>query len=88
VLIGVQPAEIDDYGGSLRPIVDAAIEPAMAVAVEELKSLGATVTRRQAPVEALGPDALDRALYETERPSAAEACRIGDARFLDIQAGD
>ncbi|MDV6330616.1 HyaD/HybD family hydrogenase maturation endopeptidase [Asticcacaulis sp. 201] len=88
VLIGVQPAEIDDYGGSLRPIVDSAIEPAIAVAVEELKALGATVTRRRASVEALGPDALDRALYETERPSAAEACRIGDPRFLDIQAGD
>jgi len=100
VLIGVQPAEIEDYGGSLRPVVDAAIQPALEVALAELQALGARVWRRNASsaaqtdsqtaplIEPLGPDALDRRLYEEERPSESEAFRKGDARFLDLQGRD
>jgi hypothetical protein len=37
----------------------------------------------------LSPGAVAIHAYEGERPSAAEACRIGDARFLNqIQRGE
>jgi hydrogenase maturation protease len=85
LLVGVQPAELEDYGGSLRPEVKAQIEPAMAAALEYLRGFGVEVKPRpaQAPAEAgLAPASVGIAAYEQGRPSAAEACRVGDARFL------
>lgn len=40
LLIGVQPVELDDFGGDLRPAVRAAIEPALALALAALARLG------------------------------------------------
>jgi hydrogenase maturation protease len=82
VLIGVQPAEIRDFGGSLRPAVEAQIEPALSIAVERLRGWGARVMPRAAPGETLTAAALGREAYEGGRPSEAEACRSGDIRFL------
>ena len=83
VLIGVQPQEIEDYGGSLRPLVAAAIAPACRLAAEELVRHGIPVTERSATaVPPLGPQALERAAYEDGRPSEDDAWRHGDARFL------
>lgn len=83
VLIGVQPESIEDFGGSLSPVVDAVIGKALDVAVDELVSLGVSVELRDRvePGE-LGPRALKRQSYEAERPTETEACRIGDIRFL------
>jgi lipid A disaccharide synthetase len=39
-------------------------------------------TRAEPPAEPLSPGALAIQAYEAGRPSEAEACRIGDARFL------
>jgi hydrogenase maturation protease len=81
VLIGVQPVELEDYGGSLRPAVRDQLDPAIGRALAVLRSWG--VAARDADdvvepgVEALG---LDR--YESERPSADAACRYGDERVL------
>jgi len=49
LLIGVQPEELDDYGGSLRDCVRAQIEPAIAMAIEELRALGIEPRRRGDP---------------------------------------
>jgi len=83
-LIGVQPAELDDLGGSLSPQVRLRVEEAVALAVAELAAWGVTVTPRLQPVaEPLSPAALALQAYENERPSAEVACRLGDARFLN-----
>jgi hydrogenase maturation protease len=40
LLIGVQPVELEDFGGSLRPEVKAAVAPAIALALDYLAGLG------------------------------------------------
>lgn len=85
LLVGVQPAELEDYGGSLRAPVRAQVEPAMAAAVAYLEGLGVAVTRRDTPLpedEGLAPPALALEAYEARRPSESVACRVGDARVL------
>jgi hydrogenase maturation protease len=85
LLIGCQPEELEDYGGSLRPIVRQTMAQALERGLERLSAWGAEPQRRTKP---LPEDAtltgamltLDR--YESERPSAETACRIGDDRFM------
>ena len=85
LLIGCQPEELADYGGSLRECVKAAIEQALEVAVQRLRAWGEQPRLREA-----APTADDRVVvpglalstYESGRPTAEQACRIGDARLL------
>jgi len=85
LLIGCQPEELEDYGGSLRPVVKQAMTPALTQAIDALTAWGAQPQRR---AQALPEDAtltgamLTLARYERERPSAEQACRQGDARFM------
>jgi hydrogenase maturation protease len=75
-LIGVQPELLDDYGGSLRPVVRARIPEAVALAVRVLRDWGVTpVERPEAPGagEGLGPDALDLGAYELGNPRTTGA---------------
>jgi hydrogenase maturation protease len=81
LLVGVQPVELDDYGGSLRPEIKACVAPAVAHAIERLQAWGYTVTPRAQPA-GLNDGALAMDAYEAGRPSAEDACRIGDERFL------
>ncbi len=84
VLIGVQPEELDDYGGSLRDIVKAQITPSLDIALEWLTRWGIQYNKRAVPLlsGALNSTVLDMDSYEAGRPSAEEACRIGDDRIL------
>lgn len=85
VLIGVQPERLDDYGGSLTPLIKARIPPAVALALECLRAWGVTaIPRREAPGEreAVTTAVLDMARYESGRPSPQAACRHGDGRVL------
>lgn len=83
-LIGVQPELLDDLGGSLTPRVRGRVDEAVILAVKELADWGIeAVPRTQPPAEGLSPGALALRAYEGERPDAAQACRIGDARFLN-----
>lgn len=85
-LIGVQPVELDDYGGSLRPAVRAQIDPAIDQALNFLRRFGIEAKPRETetlPAFAHSQLAMDR--YESERPSAEQACRIGDDRFMNRQ---
>lgn len=65
-LIGVQPVELDDYGGSLRPAVRNQIPAAVALAVAELRRWGVTVhERRTPPGEPIAPPEMGITPYET-----------------------
>jgi hydrogenase maturation protease len=81
LLIGVQPEELEDYGGSLRPAVKARLGDAVAMAVAQLRAWGHAV-EPCAPKVGAGDTALTMAAYEAGRPSAAVACRFGDERFI------
>lgn len=52
LLVGVQPVELDDWGGPLRELVAEQIEPAIEVAAAQLARWGAMVIRRERPLEA------------------------------------
>ena len=84
-LIGVQPVELEDYGGSLREPVRAQIEPSIKATLDILRKWNVTAQPRHgelSTVERLNPAGVDMTRYETERPSDEEACRIGDPRIL------
>jgi hydrogenase maturation protease len=84
VLIGVQPEEIEDYGGSLRPVVKAQIEPCIQIALDFLKQWGIE------PIEAseregesvIGSEALSMERYEAEQPADRALWAQGDPRVL------
>lgn len=85
LLIGCQPEELEDYGGSLRPAVRQALEDALAHAVATLRAWGGAPRLRSrplAPQEAVTFDPLALPLYEGQRPDETQACRLGDPRFL------
>ena len=81
LLIGVQPEELEDYGGSLRPSVKAQIGLAIDIAFDYLQSFGISAERAGQDSELSDP-VLDIHRYEQERPSAELACRVGDERIL------
>ncbi len=85
VLIGVQPEELEDYGGSLRDVVKAQMVPALNLALDWLERWGAAGRLRDGAAEAITDAALAIDLYEGERPPADQAYRLGDARFLNME---
>jgi hydrogenase maturation protease len=88
-LIGVQPEELEDYGGSLSLAVRKKLPEALDVALVWLKRWGATGERRKENEKT--PPLTDAALaltaYERGRPDARLAWRKGDARFLNTRSG-
>jgi hydrogenase maturation protease len=85
LLIGCQPEELDDYGGSLRPIVKQTMGQALQLGIERLSAWGAQPVPRAQPLpedDTLTGTMLTLNRYESERPNADAACRVGDARFI------
>jgi hypothetical protein len=86
LLIGCQPEELDDYGGSLRPVVKAALEDAaLALAVEQHRRLGRPPAAAHCAAGRARGRHLARARWRPTKPAAPaaeEACRFGDSRFL------
>ncbi|MBA4256624.1 MAG: HyaD/HybD family hydrogenase maturation endopeptidase [Polaromonas sp.] len=85
LLVGCQPEELDDYGGSLRPVVRAAMEQALAVGVQAVANWGGQPQPRRTPLsaaEAVTFDQLALSAYEALRPAPEQACREGDERFF------
>ncbi len=84
-LIGVQPERLSDFGGSLSECVRAQLPAAVELAARELAAWRLRPDRRTVP----GPRLNDRSLaldaYETNRPDQQAACRVGDARFLNLR---
>ena len=81
LLIGVQPEELDDYGGSLRDVVKARVPECVEAAVARLAEWGYAATRRTTTAD-FSDSALAMGAYEAGRPSHESACRMGDDRFL------
>ena len=70
-LIGVQPEQLDDYGGSLRDITRQRIPEAIARACSVLQYWGVPYHERATPlasVELTGPGELEITSYELGRP--------------------
>lgn len=85
LLVGVQPEELEDYGGSLRDSVKARIDEAIGHALAWLKRLGIEASQRDLPLSeavTLSSPEVALATYEGSRPSAAQAYRCGDARVV------
>ncbi len=90
VLLGMQPEVLEDYGGSLSATVKARLPEVVEQAVAQLHEWGAEPVRRHSPPgpdERITLDTLDIACYEAGRPSAEQAWRLGDARFLPGREG-
>ncbi|MFH1660374.1 MAG: HyaD/HybD family hydrogenase maturation endopeptidase [Pseudomonadota bacterium] len=85
VLIGVQPEQLEDFGGSLRDIVKAQMVPALNLALDWLEKWGAAGRVRDGQSESITDNALAMDVYESERPPAELAYRLGDARFLNME---
>ncbi len=84
-LIGVQPEELEDYGGSLRDVTKAQIPNAIEHALAYLRRFGIVAAPRARPlaegVTLSSPEmTLDR--YEGGRPSSEAAYRLGDPRVV------
>lgn len=84
VLIGVQPEELEDYGGSLRDVVKARIPDALEMALNVMREWNVAYQPKgeQPDTGVLNNMVLEMASYETGRPDADAACRVGDARVL------
>lgn len=83
LLIGVQPEELEDYGGSLRPQVRERIPEALEIAAGYLAGHDLVLSPRDAAGEgSVITPGLDLASYEAGRPASNDACRLGDARVL------
>ncbi len=85
LLIGVQPDELDDYGGSLRPCVKAQIAPAIAAALTFLGDHGIQHHVRSTPLSedaTISTPETIMSCYENGRPPEAVALRTGDERVL------
>lgn len=85
LLVGVQPVQLEDYGGSLREKTRQQIEPAIAAALEWLEQFDIYARKRKTPLTAehsLAGEEVHIHNYETNRPPADQACRVGDDRVL------
>ena len=85
LLVGVQPVQLEDFGGSLSPEIKACIHPAIGAALAWLGKHGIQATLRLHPLQqdqSIAGEEVDMARYEEGRPSEVEACRIGDGRVL------
>ncbi len=86
VAIGVQPLELSDFGGSLTVPVRKRIPEAVTLAAAQLAAWGYAGAPRPAGAafEPLNATPLSLRAYESGRPAAADACRIGDPRVLAL----
>lgn len=85
LLIGVQPVELEDFGGSLRPEVKAQIAPSIDIALEYLRSLGISAQKRNPPLpetETIACHVMQVEKYEAARPTDEQAYRHGDWRLI------
>jgi hydrogenase maturation protease len=86
-VIGVQPVELNDFGGSLREPVRARIPEAVELAAQELAAWG-NAGRLRAPDEKFVPlsvAALGMAAYEQGVAPADDLGRYGDPRLLALR---
>ncbi len=85
LLVGVQPVQLEDFGGSLREKTRQQIQPAIDAALEWLKLFDIVPKLRETPLEGalLAGEEVAMSAYEAQRPSVEQACRVGDERVLN-----
>jgi hydrogenase maturation protease len=86
LLIGVQPVELEDYGGSLRPAIKAQIAPAIDAALTFLEKHGVLAEMRSDQLtddDTIASLEMTLGRYEGGRPDAVDAFRHGDSRVLE-----
>ena len=62
------------------------MQPALRIALDWLEWWGAPAGARQGRADGITDPALAIEVYEGERPPADQAYRLGDARFLNMEA--
>lgn len=82
ILVGVQPESLEDYGGGLTATVAAQLDPVLDTVRGILRGEFSVEGRRRPAQAVTAAAAVTRHAYESGRPSAEEACRIGDPRVL------
>ncbi len=85
LLVGVQPVDLEDFGGSLREKTRQQIDPAIAAAINWLKQFDIHASKRAEPLSSehtLAGEEVHINNYENLRPSAQQASRTGDDRVL------
>lgn len=87
VLVGVQPLELRDFGGTLTPVVKAALPAALEVGLATLAAWGVPGTPRASRRDDLLGESLSLDAYESGRPTEEDAFRKGDPRIA-VQAKD
>lgn len=89
-VIGIQPENMEDYGGGLSQTLASHVDEAVELAAKELAAWGFDVKKRPEGdvVEPLMAECVEEDRYINERPSAEEACRLGDDRFMRRAAGE
>jgi hydrogenase maturation protease len=85
MLIGVQPEQLEEFGGSLRDVVKQQIPRALKVALEQIGQWGIPYAPRTSRVVDERQKVLRMDEYEAGRPSEAMAYRHGDERFMSGQ---
>lgn len=86
LLVGVQPYDLEDFGGSLSDITRQQIKPCIDLAIDWLKQFDIHAKKRTEPLsneELLAGNEVNITVYEQGRPSSEEASRIGDDRVLN-----
>lgn len=82
ILVGVQPENLEDYGGGLTGTVAAQVDPVLDTVRGILRAEFGVEGERRAGQAVTAAAAVTRHAYESGRPSAEEACRVGDPRVL------
>lgn len=86
-VVGIKPVQLADYGGSLTEPVRSQLPAALQLGIEELRRWGVEVRERTGgPTRDVVISAVAQERYESGRPAADVACRLGDERFLAIRA--
>jgi hydrogenase maturation protease len=86
-VVGIKPVQLADYGGSLTEQVRSQLPAALQLGIEELRRWGVEVRARAGgPARDVVIGAVRQEIYESGRPAAEVACRVGDERFLAIRA--
>ena len=86
LLVGVQPVQLEDFGGSLREKTKKQIEPSVKAALKWLMQFDVIGKKRDKPLslsQSLAGEEVSLINYESERPSEKVACRHGDERVLN-----
>ncbi|RKZ70245.1 MAG: hypothetical protein DRQ44_01280 [Gammaproteobacteria bacterium] len=86
LLVGVQPVDLEDFGGGLHKTTRLQIKPAIEAALQWLEQFDALATKREHPLtdeHLLAGNEVSSDSYEGNRPSAKDASRIGDDRVLN-----